>query len=98
MDDGVARALRVAGQPARLAILRVLAEDGPMSPADVAHDDAAGVSLREAAYHFRALRGGGLIVLDEVVMEGGTARHLHVISPLGRALVEVLPALERSQR
>lgn len=95
MDD-VASALRVAGVPVRLGILRVLAEHGPLSPSDLAQRDDTDATLREAAYHVRAMRTGGLITLHDVLMDGGTARHLYVASPLGRAIVDALPALERA--
>ncbi|HEX2084919.1 MAG TPA: hypothetical protein VHF89_04500 [Solirubrobacteraceae bacterium] len=95
--DRVAAALRVAGVPVRLEILRAIADaDGPVSPSGWVQGGAAGVTLREAAYHFRYLRDAGLIVLHEVRIDSGTAQHLYVTTPIGRALVDVLPRLERA--
>jgi DNA-binding transcriptional ArsR family regulator len=94
--DGIASALRAAGVPLRLEILKVVGRNGPLSPSELVATGATGASLREAAYHFRALRDANLIVLDELRTTGGAAQHIYVLSPLGTALVEALPGLERA--
>jgi hypothetical protein len=96
MAPQVATALRVAGMPLRLEILKVIGRDGPVSPSELVRRGGTGATLREAAYHFRALRDVELIVLDELRTAGGAAQHLYVLSPLGRALVDALPKLERA--
>ena len=94
-DTRVAVALRTAGLPLRLDILVAISSRGPLSPSGFArrHDTA---TLRESAYHFRALRDAGLIDLEEVRMAGGTAEHHYVLTPLARVLVRALPRLRRA--
>ncbi len=94
-DPRVAAALKAAGHPLRVDVLRALAAGGALSPSGFArrHD---GVTLRESAYHFRALRESGLIVLDEVVHAAGAVEHRYVLTPLGRALTRAVPSLERA--
>jgi hypothetical protein len=94
-DPRVAVALRAAGHPLRLDILASLQSDGPTSPSGFArtHDFA---SLRESAYHFRALRDGELIALEEARQARGAIEHRYVLTPLGTALTEVLPRLGRA--
>ena len=94
--DRVAAGIRIAGVPLRLEILCSVAEQGSLSPSQFAQ--AGGASLRESAYHFRYLRDGELIVLDNVETGGGTAQHFYRLSPLGRALVDALPKLESAVR
>ena len=100
-EDGtlerVAAAIRVAGVPERLAILRLIGARGPTSPSVYA-DQSQGTSLREAAYHFRYLRDAELVVLHELRTTGGTAQHFYVLSPLAKQLVAALPRLERAVR
>ena len=99
LDDAtlerVATAMRVAGVPVRLEILRAVAAHGRLSPSRYVESGDAGLTLREAAYHFRYLRDGELIVLEQLVTTGGTAQHFYALSPVGRALVKALPALAR---
>jgi DNA-binding transcriptional ArsR family regulator len=95
MDD-IAAALRAAGAPLRLSILTEVGRHGPISPSEIVQRGDTGASLREAAYHFRALRDAGLLVLDEVRTTGGTAQHLYVLSPVGEAIVRMLPQLTRA--
>lgn len=94
-DPRLAAALRSAGVPVRLAILRAIASNGALSPSGFARDDGE-TTLREAAYHFRALRDADLIVLDQLRVEGGAAEHCYVLSPLAHALVKALPRLEKA--
>ena len=94
--DRVAAGIRIAGVPLRLEIMCRLAEQGSLSPSQFAQSGAA--SLRESAYHFRYLRDGGLILLENVETGGGTAQHFYRLSPLGRALVDALPKLESAMR
>ena len=94
----VAAAIRVAGVPVRLEILRAIDARGPLSPSRYAELPDSTLTLREAAYHFRYLRDGSLIVLDEVETTGGTAQHFYALSPVGRAVVKALPALARAAR
>jgi hypothetical protein len=94
--DRVATAIRIAGVPLRLAILRAIAGAGPLSPSQFVTGSEGDVTLREAAYHFRYLRDGELIVLDQVETTGGTAQHFYALSPVGRAVVRALPSLERA--
>ena len=94
-DPRLAAALRTAGVPVRLAILEAIADRGPMSPSGFAKADRR-TTLREAAYHFRALRDAELIVLDELRMASGAAEHCYVLSPLARALVKALPRLAQA--
>lgn len=91
----MAVALRAAGHPLRLDILLSLAGEGPTSPSGFVrrHTNA---SLRESAYHFRALSKGELIALDEVRLGSGAVEHRYVLTPLGRSLTKVLPRLEQS--
>jgi DNA-binding transcriptional ArsR family regulator len=93
-DTRVAGALRTAGLPLRLDILVALSRR-PLSPSGFTrmHETA---TLRESAYHFRALRDAGLIALVEVRMAGGTAEHSYVLTPLAEALVRALPRLRRA--
>ncbi len=93
--DRVAGAIRVAGVPLRLQILRTVAANGPLSPSRFA-DGNDDVSLREAAYHFRYLRDGELLVLAELQTTGGTAQHFYKLTAIGRALVNALPAFEKA--
>jgi len=96
--ERVAAAIRVAGVPERLAILRLIRSRGPTSPSGYADQSDGATSLREAAYHFRYLRDAELVVLHELRTTGGTAQHFYVLSPLADALVGVLPRLERAVR
>lgn len=100
MDDAalarVATAMRIAGVPTRLHVLRALAARGPLSPSRYVELSNGVLTLREAAYHFRYLRDAGLIGLDEVVTSGGTAEHIYSLSPVGRAVVRALPSLVRA--
>jgi DNA-binding transcriptional ArsR family regulator len=91
----VAVALRAAGHPLRIDILVSLADKGPTSPSGFAraHRNA---SLRESAYHFRALRNGDLIALDEALLGSGAVEHRYVLTPMGRALTKMLPRLSRA--
>ncbi|HEV2812012.1 MAG TPA: helix-turn-helix domain-containing protein [Solirubrobacteraceae bacterium] len=91
---GVAAAIRVAGIPLRLEILRMMRERRRLSPSQFAA--GGGATLRESAYHFRHLRDGGLIVLHDVETSGGTAQHFYALSPMGRAVVGVLPRLAKA--
>lgn len=92
----VASALRVSGVPERIAILEAIDAHARLSPSGYVDAGDGGVSLREAAYHFRYLRDAGVIVLEEVETTGGTAQHFYGLSPVGRALVDALPTLERA--
>jgi hypothetical protein len=94
--DRVAAAIRVAGVPERLAILRLISTHGPTSPSGYAEQSDGETTLREAAYHFRYLRDAELILLHELRTTGGTAQHFYVLSPVAAALVGVLPRLERA--
>ena len=94
--DGVATALRAVGIPLRLEILRVVGKHGPLSPSELVQRGDTSATLREAAYHFRALRDAELLVLDELRTTGGTVQHLYVLSPLAKELVKALPALVRA--
>jgi DNA-binding transcriptional ArsR family regulator len=94
-DPRLATALRTAGVPVRLAILRAIDSRDALSPSGYARTDDD-TTLREAAYHFRALRDAELIVLDELRVEGGAAEHRYVLSPLAQALVRALPRLEQA--
>ena len=95
MED-LAHALRAAGAPLRLSILKQVGKHGPLSPSELVQRGDTGATLREAAYHFRALRTAGLLVLDEVRTTGGTAQHLYVLSPIAEAIVKMLPQLARA--
>ena len=75
------------------AILRAVAARRPLSPSGFVQGGGA-ATLREAAYHFRALRDAGLIVLEEVRLTAGAAEHCYVLTPLGEALVGMLADLE----
>lgn len=92
----VASALRVSGVPRRIAILEAIAAHSRLSPSGYVEISDGATSLREAAYHFRYLRDAGVIALEEVETTGGTAQHFYGLSPVGRALVKALPALERA--
>jgi DNA-binding transcriptional ArsR family regulator len=92
----VANALRAAGVAGRLEILRAIARAEPMSPSAYVEASGGRRSLREAAYHFRYLRDGGLIELHEVRATGGTAQHFYVLTPIARTLVNSLGRLERA--
>ena len=94
-DPRLAAALRTSGVPVRLAILQAIAAHGALSPSGFVRIDPE-TTLREAAYHFRALRDAELIVLDQLRVEGGAAEHCYVLSPLARALVKALPRLEQA--
>jgi DNA-binding transcriptional ArsR family regulator len=94
-DPRVAVALRAAGHPLRLDILQSLAADGPTSPSRFARAHGA-ATLRESAYHFRALRDGDLIKLDEVRLGSGAIEHRYDLTPLGIALTQILPRLSRA--
>ena len=96
--DRVATAIRIAGVPIRLEILRAIRDRGPLSPSRYVDATDGALNLREAAYHFRYLRDGGLIVLDQLETSGGTAQHFYALSPVGRAVVRSLPALVRAAR
>jgi DNA-binding transcriptional ArsR family regulator len=89
--DRVAAGLRAAGSGPRLHVLEALAERRSLSPSEYA--EHAGIVLREAAYHFRALRDGGLIVLHHLQTTGGTAQHFYELTPIGRAIVDAVPPL-----
>ncbi|HEX8207386.1 MAG TPA: hypothetical protein VF587_15090 [Solirubrobacteraceae bacterium] len=91
----MAVALRAAGHPLRLDILFSLADDGPTSPSGFVRR-RPGATLRESAYHFRALSKGELIALDEVRLGSGAVEHHYALTPLGTALTKALPRLERS--
>jgi hypothetical protein len=94
-DPRLAGALRAAGHPLRLAILLALKNDGPTSPSGFARaDDSA--SLGRSAYHFRALAEGELIALEGTRTARGAIEHRYVLTPLGSALIEVLPRLARA--
>lgn len=93
-DPRVAAALRAAGRPLRLDILFALKAAGSLTPSGFARTH--GATLRESSYHFRALREGELIALEELRFTAGAAEHHYVLTPLGRELTRVLPRLERA--
>src|ERR687893_430316 len=93
-DPRIATALRAAGRPLRLDILFALSTAGSLSPSAFAK--AHGATLRESAYHFRALRDGDLIALEELRFGAGAAEHHYALTPLGAELTRMLPRLERS--
>ena len=92
-DERIAAALKSLSVPIRLQILRAIAAEPPLSPSGFIRTREA-VTLREAAYHFRALRDAGLIGLDDVRLTAGAAEHRYALTPLGGAVVQALPHLE----
>ena len=96
--ERVATAMRIAGVPARIEILRAIGARGPLSPSRYVDAADGGLTLREAAYHFRYLRDAGLIRLDKLETSGGTAQHFYALSAVGRAVVRALPSLVRAAR
>jgi DNA-binding transcriptional ArsR family regulator len=69
-DLDLARLLSVAGDPIRLAILRLLADDRERTCTDV--QDALGLPTSTCSYHLRLLREAGLTRTRPV----GTERRL----------------------
>lgn len=90
----MAAALRAAGRPLRLEILFALKGAGSMSPSGFARSN--GATLRESAYHFRALREADLIALEELRLSSGAAEHHYALTPLGAELTRILPRLQRA--
>ena len=93
-DSPIATALRAAGRPLRLDILFAVQAAGSLSPSAFARANDA--TLRESAYHFRALRDGELIALEELRVGAGAAEHHYALTPLGAELTRILPRLERA--
>ena len=93
-DPRLAAALRAAGRPLRLDILFAISTAGPLSPSAFAREN--GATLRASAYHFRALREGELITLEELRFTAGSTEHHYGLTPLGAELARLLPRLERA--
>lgn len=86
MELGPAAALfRSLGDPARLAILRRLAGEGPARVVDLV--EALGLAQSTVSKHLACLRGCGLVTSEPV----GRASMFHLAQP---GLIDVLVAAE----
>jgi DNA-binding transcriptional ArsR family regulator len=65
---------KAMGHPVRARILRLMREDGELSPV-AAFGKIDGASLGTLAYHFRHLRELGLIELSQTVQRRGAVEH-----------------------
>lgn len=74
-DSETERLLKALGHPMRRAILRVMPEDGRVSPSEMA--SALDEPLSNLSYHFRSLDRSPLVELVEETQVRGATQHFY---------------------